>query len=106
MTSPDHSLQAEIPRFSNERAGVSTDQVHRRKLRIERIGKRLFNVPNRIVTLRATPPKSPAVPRSMTTTETAVCHGIQFVAKKRGAPRCADNTGIPILMSLPSNHAF
>jgi diguanylate cyclase (GGDEF)-like protein len=75
MTSPDHSLQAEVPRLRSERAGVSSE-VDQQILRIERIGKRLFNVANCIVTLGATPLKLPVVARSMAAIEMAFCHGM------------------------------
>lgn len=80
MTSPDLSLQAELPRLSSERVGVS-GEVDQQMLRIERIGKRLFNVANCIVTLGAVPPKLPAVARSMAAIEMAFCHGIPLSAE-------------------------
>jgi diguanylate cyclase (GGDEF)-like protein len=74
MTSPDPSLQAEFPAF-RERAGASVADADQPFVRIERIGKRLFDVANCVVTLGA-PPKPVRVPRSMKAVETAFCHGV------------------------------
>ncbi|MEN3294235.1 MAG: hypothetical protein V7642_3488 [Burkholderiales bacterium] len=74
MTSPDPSLHAEFAAF-REQAGVSVVDADQRFARIERIGKRLFEVANCVVTLGASP-KLVGVPRSTTAIETAFCHGV------------------------------
>jgi diguanylate cyclase (GGDEF)-like protein len=94
MTSPYQFLQAATPTLSNERAGVWAGGVDQRILRIERIGKRLFDVANCIVTLGAAPLKSPAVGRSMAAMEMAFCHGMPLPAEPIVMPDVRNDAGL------------
>jgi diguanylate cyclase (GGDEF)-like protein len=81
MISADRSPPGDMPMPASGQDVVSPGEVDQQILRIQRIGKRLFNVANCLIVLGEMPGQGRGSERSMASIEAAFCHGMPLSAE-------------------------
>jgi diguanylate cyclase (GGDEF)-like protein len=77
MTNPERSRAAKAPLFASEDGSGFPGEADGQMMRIRRVGRRLFDVANCIITL-ATAPRTLPDGRSLASMETAFCYSVQL----------------------------